>query len=143
MKQIRPLNRENRFDQVHLNNSNNQKKINYHTIIVTNQTNMPIKVNLQYSGIQIEAFGPRNINRQNFNCNTSGTIPTERSCFFNTPTNFIQSSKQSTNYYLYTYKLIVKFQNNDDSKVHFSEPLQKFPKSFVVKSHDTKLFLSV
>jgi hypothetical protein len=110
-----------------------EEKTIYHKLKVHNQTNWPIEA-------QIEGFGVKDINSklQSYHLNTGGvTISAQQSYSFSIPAHSTQFPIKSTIYRLYAHALIVKFQNNNDSEIHFPEPLKQSFKNFIISNYST------
>jgi hypothetical protein len=109
------------------------KNTSYLTINICNLTNRDIEA-------RIEGFGVKDKNSklQPYHLNTGGiNISAQQSYSFRIPAHSSQFPITSTIYRLYAHALMIKFQNNNDSEIHFPEPLNKKHSYFTIKSYNT------
>ena len=110
-----------------------QEKNNFCDINVINKTNWTIQA-------QIKGFGAKDINSEfeDYELNTGGVnIASQKIYPFSILTGSAKFPYSSTLYRLYAHALIIKFQDNKSSEIHFSKPLDANFRDFVVTSYDT------
>ena len=110
-----------------------REKVTLVAIDVRNQTPWTIEA-------QIKGFGVKDINSDledwNFHTGEVNIMP-EHNHRFTIPTYSTQFPMSSTIYRPYAHALIVKYLNNKNSEVNFSNPLNAQSNYFVVKNDET------
>lgn len=110
------------------------ERTNFHTINVHNQTDWIVEARIEGFGVADtnSKFQPYQLNTGGVNIQPQGHHP------FSIPESTMQFPVQSTLYRLYAHALMVKYQDNDDSEIHFPAPLDAPYNNFIVKCHNIK-----